>query len=236
MLVILVRCIILVSTIHRRRRQLVQNNEKRKRVDFEGCAWPLNMNKNTSVLVVLGSGGHTAEMLTLVSDMMGYLPNGTKLTYVTGVTDSHSASKANDLHRHEATGGGASTSSARIPRVAFVTLPRAREVKQPWISSIASSAKTVIAAIRLVWQTKPDVVLTNGPGTSAVVAAVTFFRRVLMPSATGRCNVIYVESFARVETLSLSGKLVYGFADRFVVQWEQLYHKWPLAEFYGRLC
>lgn len=32
-------------------------------------------------------------------------------------------------------------------------------------------------------------------------------------------RIIYVESFARVSTLSLSGKLVRPFVDTFVVQW-----------------
>ncbi|WOO86383.1 UDP-N-acetylglucosamine transferase subunit ALG14 [Vanrija pseudolonga] len=57
-------------------------------------------------------------------------------------------------------------------------------------------------------------VLLNGPGTAVVLVAVA--RRILGLSYT--C-IIYVESFARVKTLSLSGKLLRPFVDTFVVQW-----------------
>jgi len=48
-------------------------------------------------------------------------------------------------------------------------------------------------------------------------------------------RVIYIESFARVEALSLSGKLLYPFVDRFIVQWQQLAEKAKRAEFHGLL-
>lgn len=35
-------------------------------------------------------------------------------------------------------------------------------------------------------------------------------------------RLVYIESFARVERLSLTGRLVRPFVDRFVVQWTQL--------------
>jgi beta-1,4-N-acetylglucosaminyltransferase len=49
-------------------------------------------------------------------------------------------------------------------------------------------------------------------------------------------KIVYVESIARVETLSLSGRLLYRTADHFLVQWPQLQAKYPRAQFVGRLC
>lgn len=49
-------------------------------------------------------------------------------------------------------------------------------------------------------------------------------------------KIVYVESIARVETLSLSGKLLYLTADYFLVQWPQLQSKYPRTEYMGRLC
>lgn len=46
-------------------------------------------------------------------------------------------------------------------------------------------------------------------------------------------KVIYVESVARVNSPSLTGKLVYPFADLFVVQWEQLLDVYPNAVYGG---
>lgn len=228
-LLIAVRAVLILVTIRRRRRLLVQQQHHAANIfEVQSDSSTKKLNKAPMVLVVLGSGGHTAEMLTLISELIGVLPEGTRLTYVTGESDRHSASKASDLHKNK--------HMACTMHISHVRLPRAREVGEAWLSSVMSSVKTTIAAIRLVWRTKPDVVLSNGPGTSAVVAGAAFLTRVCKPSAKLACRVIYVESFARVETISMSGRILYAFADRFVVQWQQLCKEWPLAEYYGRLC
>ncbi|AEP00095.1 PssD/Cps14F family polysaccharide biosynthesis glycosyltransferase [Heyndrickxia coagulans] len=49
-------------------------------------------------------------------------------------------------------------------------------------------------------------------------------------------KLIYIESFAKISSPTLTGKILYYFADKFYVQWEELlnyYHK--KAEFKGRL-
>ena len=46
---------------------------------------------------------------------------------------------------------------------------------------------------------------------------------------------MYVESFARVGGLSLSGKILYPLVDRFLVQWPQLKEKYSRAEYNGVL-
>ena len=50
-----------------------------------------------------------------------------------------------------------------------------------------------------------------------------------------KASVVYVESFCRVETLSLSGKILYYMADQFVVQWPQLSDKYPRSTYMGRV-
>ena len=50
-----------------------------------------------------------------------------------------------------------------------------------------------------------------------------------------RIPVLYVESIARVEDLSLTGKLIYPLADRFVVQWEELLERYPKATYRGQV-
>lgn len=48
-------------------------------------------------------------------------------------------------------------------------------------------------------------------------------------------KVIYVESYTRIKDLSLSGRILYPFADLFVVQWKQLISKYPKAVYGGAL-
>ena len=52
-----------------------------------------------------------------------------------------------------------------------------------------------------------------------------------------RGRIVYIESIARVSTLSLSGKLLYHLriADLFLVQWQELKDRFPRAVYAGRL-
>lgn len=49
-------------------------------------------------------------------------------------------------------------------------------------------------------------------------------------------KIIFCESFARVQHLSLTGKLLYWLADEFVVQWPQLQAKYPKTTYLGVIC
>lgn len=46
-------------------------------------------------------------------------------------------------------------------------------------------------------------------------------------------KVIYIESFARVDQASLTGKLMYKIADVFIVQWEEMLKIFPSAIYVG---
>ena len=46
-------------------------------------------------------------------------------------------------------------------------------------------------------------------------------------------EIVFVESFCRVEKLSLTGKLLYYIADKFIVQWPQLAAKYPHTDYLG---
>ena len=46
-------------------------------------------------------------------------------------------------------------------------------------------------------------------------------------------KIIYIESFARVDSPSLTGKLMYKVADIFIIQWEELKQFFPNAIYGG---
>ena len=81
-------------------------------------------------------------------------------------------------------------------------------------------------AFRLLRAERPDVVLSTGAGVS-----VPFL---LLARLMGM-RTIYLESITRIHELSLSGRLVYPFVSRFLVQWEELTAQYPRAEFHGRV-
>lgn len=49
------------------------------------------------------------------------------------------------------------------------------------------------------------------------------------------CRIIFIESFARVNKLSLSGKILIHLVDRFLVMWPELAEKYDKAEYAGLL-
>lgn len=79
-------------------------------------------------------------------------------------------------------------------------------------------------ASKTLRQIGPDAVITTG--------ALVAFPFCLIAKLRG-IKVIYIESFARVENKSLTGRLVYPFADLFLVQWESMLKCYPKAKYVG---
>ncbi|RXN01170.1 UDP-N-acetylglucosamine transferase subunit ALG14-like [Acipenser ruthenus] len=75
-------------------------------------------------------------------------------------------------------------------------------------------------------------VLCNGPGTCVPLCASALLLGIL---GVKKVLIIYVESICRVETLSLSGKLLYHLSDYFFVQWSALKEKYPKSTYLGRI-
>jgi len=79
-------------------------------------------------------------------------------------------------------------------------------------------------AVRVMRRTRPEVVLTTGAGV-----AVPF-------SWVGRlfgARVVYVESVTRLDSLSLSCRLIRPVAARIYVQWPELLEELPSARYSG---
>ena len=71
---------------------------------------------------------------------------------------------------------------------------------------------------------KPDVVITTG-----VLAMIPIC---LIAKLFGK-KLIYIESFAKVNSPTETGRLLYKFADRFYVQWESMLEFYPKALYKG---
>ena len=84
--------------------------------------------------------------------------------------------------------------------------------------------KLFFQAWKMLKAEKPDFIITTG----ALIAYPFCLIAKLMD-----IKVVYIESFARVHNASLTGKLVYPIADKFIVQWESMKELYPNAEFGG---
>lgn len=82
------------------------------------------------------------------------------------------------------------------------------------------SLKNLLRNLPLAWRVvraeNPDVILSTG-----AALAVPFF----LVGKLLRRQLVYVESVTRVQSVSLSGRLVYPLADEFFVQWPQAARK-----------
>lgn len=84
----------------------------------------------------------------------------------------------------------------------------------------------IYICIKTIIKFKPNTIVTTGAQVGGIMC---FFGKLF-----GK-KVIYIESLAKVDSLSKTGKNVYRFADKFYVQWENLCEKYKKAEYIGRL-
>lgn len=239
----------------------------------------------THLLIVLGSGGHTAEMLNMLRCLPLLSVKFTYRTYVVSSGDGFSALKARefemDITGHQAdpskTQGAGETLHAIRGSYDIVAVRRARRVHQSLFSTPWTASLCVWDCIRVIMGRNPrrtglpphrscniqnpgypDLILTNGPGTGVCVVLASlillFFGfsgpasstsgenvegkpdRLSQWQQSGRMRTIFIESWARVKTLSLSGRILLPFVDRFLVQWPALEGKGGgKAEFVGAL-
>lgn len=117
-------------------------------------------------------------------------------------------------------------------------VPRARRVHQPFWTAPFTCLLTAIWAVNALTREPdarprtlhgtqfkyPHVVVTNGPATGFIVCAVAHLLKLFYLVPQNRLKMVYVESWARSRTLSLTGRLFLrsGLADVFCVQHETL--------------
>ncbi len=82
----------------------------------------------------------------------------------------------------------------------------------PTNRNIKNLIKNTVLACKILKKEKPDLIISSG-----AAVAVPFFYIGKIYGA----KLIYIEVFDRIYKPTITGKLVYPFADRFIVQWEE---------------
>ncbi|XP_055607818.1 UDP-N-acetylglucosamine transferase subunit ALG14 homolog [Uranotaenia lowii] len=212
---VLVRLVYLLITIRR-------NSNANNVASFTGT----KRKGPVRTMIVMGSGGHTAEMLQIVErlDFTKYSPR----EYVIAAADKTSVVKVIDQEVQ------------REPDLAkqayrIVTITRSRHVQQSYFTSIFTTLSAVLNSIPVVLKSRPELILTNGPGTCVPICLIAFLARLFF--INNNCKIVFVESFCRVRSLSLSGQILLWITDLFVVQWPGLIEKGAgrKVEYFGRL-
>lgn len=84
--------------------------------------------------------------------------------------------------------------------------------------------KVLVRCIKAVLRERPDVVISTG---AAVGCIVCFLGKLL------HAKVVWIDSIANVEEISLSGRMVSHIADLFLVQWPELARKYSNVDYVG---
>ncbi|MEK3992192.1 PssD/Cps14F family polysaccharide biosynthesis glycosyltransferase [Robertmurraya sp. FSL R5-0851] len=73
---------------------------------------------------------------------------------------------------------------------------------------------------------RPDVIVTTGAHTAVPICYIA--------KVFGK-KVVFIESFAKTSTPTISGKMVYPIADLFIVQWQSMKKHYPKAVYGGSI-
>jgi beta-1,4-N-acetylglucosaminyltransferase len=184
-------------------------------------------------LYVLGSGGHTTEMLETIRRK--WVPQANmhrRYLVTTGDQDSINRVLELELLMHRC------FPDERSGTRDTFEVPRARKVHQPFWTAPFTCLNTAIHTINALTAEPnarpttrhgnmfkyPHVVITNGPATGFIVCLVAHLLKIFYLVPRNRLKMVYVESWARSRSLSLTGRLFLwtGIADLFGVQHEEL--------------
>ncbi|MCD8300546.1 MAG: UDP-N-acetylglucosamine--LPS N-acetylglucosamine transferase [Clostridiales bacterium] len=90
----------------------------------------------------------------------------------------------------------------------------------PTNRNVKNLIRNTFVAMKVLRKEKPDLIISTG-----AAVAVPFFYLGKLRGA--KC--IYIEVFDRINQHTMTGKLVYRVADKFIVQWEEMKEIYPKA-------
>ena len=163
------------------------------------------MDNKKTALLVLGGGGHTRQILRLVS-LLGRRYNYEYLLS----SDDKLSEKSIKFHGKK----------FRIIN------PRKMEDKNLG-KVIIKFIPSTFQALAVLARSKSECIISAGPALSL---HISFLGKFLF-----RKKIVFLESWSRVYTKSLAGRLTYPFADLFFIQWLEEKKNYPNSIYAGRL-
>lgn len=95
-----------------------------------------------------------------------------------------------------------------------------RQVNRHEIKFLYNMIINIVITLKVFFKEKPDVVISTGAlATIPICVIAKLFKK----------KIIFIESFAKINSPTLTGKLVYKFSDQFYVQWESMKEIYPKA-------
>lgn len=111
-----------------------------------------------------------------------------------------------------------------LSKVKGIKMYYMKQVNRREKSFIFRMIGNIFRSIKVYHKEKPDVVICTG-----VLAMIPM----CIIAKLHKKKLIYIESFAKVTSATLSGKFLYKYADRFYVQWPEMKEIYPNAIYIG---
>lgn len=164
------------------------------------------------------SGGHTTEMMEILKEInrTNYHPR----IYVLANSDITSETKVEQFED--------SNKDFEI-----IKISRSRNVRQSYLSSVFTTLYSIMNCVPILLRFQPELIICNGPGTCVPICLISFLMKLCFINC--ETKIVFIESFCRVTTLSLSGKILIWIADLFVVQWPKIEKISGKIKYFGRL-
>lgn len=96
----------------------------------------------------------------------------------------------------------------------------------PTNRNVKNLIKNAFLAIKILIKERPDIIVSTGAGV-----AVPFFYIGKLLGA----RLIYIETYVRINSLTLTGKIVYPLIDAFILQWKEQKKFYPKGIILGEL-
>ena len=178
------------------------------------------LNPKKSIMIILGSGGHTGEILLMIK----------KLDF-NKFSSCYFVSSHNDKNSENKTKESIDMNNFKNTKFQFIKIYRARNVGQSFISSIPTTIYSLIQSFFILIKTRPNMVVSNGPGVAFPIIIIGYILKIFM--ILYEFKIMFIESYCRSKSISLCGKLVEPFCDRFIVLWKNLETK--KREYLGKI-
>jgi UDP-N-acetylglucosamine:LPS N-acetylglucosamine transferase len=96
----------------------------------------------------------------------------------------------------------------------------------PTTRNIKNLIRNFLLAFRILLKEKPDLIISTG----AAVAVPFFYVGKLLG-----CRLVFIEVYDRVDSPTLTGRLVYPITDAFILQWPEQKKYYPKGRLIGQL-
>lgn len=96
----------------------------------------------------------------------------------------------------------------------------------PTNRNVKNLIKNFFLAIKILFKERPDLIISSG-----AAPAIPFFYVGKLFGA----KLIYIEVYDRIDLPTITGKMVYPIADKFILQWEEQKQYYPKGEVLGGL-